>query len=179
MIIATSCIDSKEWGSKSHKVFGTTIHELAHAAHWNMDKNSYNNLVWDGYVSDAILNDQNPGDVRTLETWATTVEIIFALDRYKNKFSQPSYEYYYQNWQARTIAENNFYTSAGYDMIDNANQRSLYGLAYPSDRVNGYTVKQLEQALRGATSWNTWKNNIKGGSSNPTSVYLDELFSNW
>ncbi|MFV0379083.1 MAG: hypothetical protein ACK5JD_17470 [Mangrovibacterium sp.] len=144
-----------------------------------MDKNSYNNLVWDGYISDAILNDQNPGDVRTLETWATTVEIIFALDRYKNKFSQPGYEYLNHNFQFLKTTANRFYTSAGFDMIDVINQRSLYGADYPIDRVSGYTVVQLENGLKGAKSWNEWRDNIKARNNNPTESSVDELFNNW
>ena len=172
-------IHIKEWGEDSQQVFGTTIHELAHAAHWSMDRNAYNNLVWDGYISDAVFNNQNRGDVRTLETWATTVEILFALNRYRDMFNQPNYKYNLENFQFRKISDNNFYTSAGYDMIDNINQRSVYGSAYPLDRVNGYTVKQLEDGLRGAKSWTEWRNNIKARSNNSTESFVDQLFNNW
>ena len=175
-------IHIKEWGEKSQQVFGTTIHELAHAAHWNLDRSAYNNLVWDGYISDEVFNNAHPGDVRTLETWATTVEILFALNRYKDMFNQPNYEYNHRNFQRRTIngcGSCNFYTSAGYDMIDNINQRSVYGSAFPLDRVRGYTVKQLEDGLRGAKSWTEWRNNIKARSNNSTENFIDELFNNW
>jgi hypothetical protein len=175
-------IHIKQWGEESQQVFWTTIHELAHAAHWAMDRNSYNNLVWDGYISDEVFNNAHPGDVRTLETWATTVEILFAINRYKDKFGQPNYEYYFKNWQKRTINATNFYTSAGYDMIDNINQRfdiSPPSSLRPIDRVYGYTVKQLEDGLRGATSWHGWRNNIKASTNNPTENFVDELFNNW
>lgn len=178
-------IHIKEWGEESQQVFGTTIHELAHAAHWNLDKNAYNNLVWDGYISDEVFNNAHPGDVRTLETWATTVEIMFALKRYRDFFNQPSYEYGkrggvpIRNFQLQRKADENFYTSAGFDMIDNINQRNLYGSAYPIDRVSGYTIKQLENGLRGTKSWKQWRDNIKNKYSNPTEQYLDELFNNW
>jgi len=36
----------KEWGSPTDEVFGTTIHELAHAAHREVDRFAYNSLVW-------------------------------------------------------------------------------------------------------------------------------------
>ena len=46
-------------------------------------------------------------------------------------------------------------------MIDNLNQEEVYGVNYPKDRVKGYSIKQLENGLKGARSWNQWKNNIK------------------
>lgn len=175
-------IHIKEWGEESQQVFGTTIHELAHAAHWNLDKNAYNNLVWDGYISDEVFNNAHPGDVRTLETWATTVEIMFALKRYRDHFNNLEYEYNFNNFQKRTIngcGSCNFYTSLGVDMIDNINQRNIYGLSYPKDRVKNYTIKQLENGLKGARSWTQWRNNIKAKTNNPTEGYVNELINNW
>ena len=68
----------------------------------------------------------------------------------------------------------------GYNLIDNFNQRSVYGSLYPQDRVSGYTIKQIENSLRNTNSWNEWKEHIKEQyPSNPENVYLDELFNNW
>jgi hypothetical protein len=53
-----------------------------------------------------------------LETWATTVEILFALNRYRDMFNQPDYEYEYRNRQDLPINAQPYYTSAGYDLID-------------------------------------------------------------
>lgn len=124
---------------------------------------------------------------RLLETWATTVEIMFAIERYRDLYNQPDYEYEKKydgipntgNSQYQTIAEENHYTSAGYDMIDNFNQRSDYGNAYPADRVSGYSITQLENALINAKSWWQWKDNIKNHYNNPSEQYLNELFNNW
>ena len=68
----------------------------------------------------------------------------------------------------------------GYDLIDNFNQRSIYGSLYPQDRVSGYTIKQIENSLKNTTSWGEWKEHIKQQNpSNPTNIYIDELFNNW
>ncbi|HAO27882.1 MAG TPA: hypothetical protein DCQ68_09770 [Chryseobacterium indologenes] len=83
------------------------------------------------------------------------------------------------NFQNRTISAENHYTSGGYDMIDGQNQSIMYGVGYPVDRVTGYTAPQLEQALKGSTNWYQWRDKIKNSYSNPTKIYLDELFSNW
>ena len=49
----------------------------------------------------------------------------------------------------------------------------------PVDRVSGYTIKQLESSLYGATNWNAWRDNIKNQHTNATSGNVDELFANW
>ena len=189
-------ISLRAWGGASELVFGTTIHELAHAAHREVDGAAYNNIVWDAYTSPCAtppllecnesLGPTANNNRRLLETWATTVEIAFALDRYKRHFNQPNYEYRKGtttnsgNKQKQIIeADYNHYTSAGYDMIDNFNQREYFGSDYPIDRVSGYTIKQLEDALRGARSWTQWRDNIKSRYNNSTEEYLDELFNNW
>jgi hypothetical protein len=67
-------------------------------------------------------------------------------------------------------------------MIDDENQRAdtRGNINYTQDRVKGYTINQLENAMINATSWNEWKENIKSKyPSNPTRIYLDELFANW
>ena len=184
-------ISLQAWGDPSDQVYGTTIHELAHAAHREVDGGAYNNVVFDAYTSPCAPSAEscdNPGPTgknnrRLLETWASTVEIVFVLKRYKDYFNQPNYMYGDDlNYQQRYIissGRNNSYTSGGYDMIDTVNQRNLYGSSYPIDRVSGYTIKQLENALVGAKSWWQWRDNIKSKYSNPTEIYLDELFNNW
>ncbi len=64
-------------------------------------------------------------------------------------------------------------------MIDTLNQ-IVYGSGMPNDRVEGYTLYQLEQALTGnLQSWFGWRNNIKSMYSNPTEQYIDYIFSEY
>lgn len=186
-------ISIQVWGDSNDNVFGTTIHELAHAAHREVDKSAYNNIVWDAYTSPCAPSAEScdhPGPTgasarRTLETWATTVEILFALNRYRDMFNQPDYEYYFKNRQDLHVNSQPFYTSLGYDLIDTINQRTDkdYGngsVLYPIDRVNGYTIKQIENSLKNTNSWGEWKEHIKQQNpNNPTNQYIDELFNNW
>lgn len=181
-------ISLQAWGETSDKVFGTTIHELAHAAHREIDKSAYNSLVWKAYTSPCAPSAEsceNPGPTassarRVIETWATAVELVFTIYRYKNKFNQPSYKYNHENKQGLTTHSQPYYTSAGYDLMDNLNQRNLYGNSYPIDRVNGYSIKQLENSLKKTKSWGELKERIKiQDPNNPTKQYIDELFNNW
>ena len=42
-------------------------------------------------------------------------------------------------------------------MIDNENQSISVGTSGPIDRVSGYTIRQLENVLRGSDIWGEWK----------------------
>ena len=180
-------ISLMEWGSGSDKVYGTIVHELAHAAHREVDKNAYNAVVWDAWSGPCTsfngcenLGPTGKNRRRLLETWASAVEVTFVLHRYRNRFNRPNYNYDNEvNLQFQRTLDKPYYTSAGYDMIDDINQRDIYGILYPIDRVRGYTIKQLEGALVGAKSWNQWRDNIKNRYNNATENYLDELFNNW
>lgn len=174
----------KQWGSAADKIYGTTIHELTHASHSVLDRINYDLLVKDAFFGDfsAAIRNRNR---RLLETWPTTVEIVMTVERYRTKFGDSSYEYgntngfFYRNMKRKTILEDNLYTSCGFDMIDNMNQRDSFGNTYPIDNVSGYTIRQLQFAMVGASSWHEWRDNIKNRYDNPTEIYLDELFNNW
>jgi len=179
----------KEWGSPTDEVFGTTIHELAHAAHREVDRFAYNSLVWKGYTTPCAPSAEScdhPGPTgadarRLMETWASTVEHFIVRERYENFYNVQNFNYTNgRNYlQFQTIAQNNFYTSCGIDMMDNFNQRIEYDWRFPIDRVNGYTINQLENALSNATTWNTWRDNLINNEANNTEQFLDELFANW
>lgn len=179
-------IHIKAWTRSSDRIYGTTVHELAHAAHSIVDRGSYDNIVRDAYIIPWQGGTVKNNNRRLLETWAKTVEIVFALKRYRDDAGNPAYAHFTQddgfnlnNYQRVRIADENHYTSGGYDMIDDFNQRAEYSSSYPIDRVENYTLKQLEDALVGAKSWNQWRDNIKSKYSNSTEIHLDELFNNW
>lgn len=185
----------KKWGDPSDEVYGTTIHELAHAAHWNLDPNSYSNIVWDAYTNvfftPPVFNANSPmgptahNNRRLLETWATTIETLFTRRRYLDQFSVAGYTYNDNNFQDQFILDDIHYTSAGIDMLEGnyglpVNNQGLFNPARPIDRVNGYTINQLEDALIDASSWWEWRNRIFNVDiNNPTRQNLNELFNNW
>ncbi|MHB0756917.1 hypothetical protein [Polaribacter sp. M15] len=171
-----SDISLKAWGDPSDLVYGTTIHELAHAAHRNVDSRAYNSLVWKGYTGPCVeqygsLGISNTCDEpysvgasarRVMETWATTVEIVLTNLRYKSYLRDYDFEYGLWNSTSTNNRQNfplesqPYYTSLGYDLIDNVNQRtdithSFIG-TYAQDRVFGYTIKQIENSLKNTNS---------------------------
>ena len=76
-----------------------------------------------------------------------------------------------------TSGQNTDYTPIVIDMIDTRNQFSESS-SRPNDRVSGYTLGQLEDALPGTLgSWWVWRNNIRSQYSNPAEGdELDYLF---
>ncbi len=47
-------------------------------------------------------------------------------------------------------------------------------------KKNGYTLVQIQTALRGSRSWNEWRDNLFNQvPENGTRNNLNELFSNW
>ncbi len=180
-------ISIQEWGSRSDNVFATTIHELAHAAHKELDNTAYNSLAYKAYTLPCVSPGgcDSPGPTgqsarRVMETWATTVEIVLTNLRYKSYlgFSVYSYPWNLQSF-SDTIESQPFYTSVGFDLIDSFNQ-GVFGSAYVQDNVTGYTINQVENSLRNTNSWGEWREHMKEQNpSNPTNVNIDELFNNW
>nr|WP_314490423.1 hypothetical protein [uncultured Chryseobacterium sp.] len=175
-------IHIKDYGKSSDQVYGTTIHELSHALHSVKDRFSYDNIVRDSFL--AFNSQVRKRNRRLLESWPTAVEILMTLERYRVRYNLQNYSVYqnldYRNYQNRSIAIENLYTSGIYDMTDIVNQRASFGNTFPIDRVNGYTIKELENALPGARYWNDYRDKVKAMYPNKaTRPFVDELFANW
>lgn len=137
------------FGKSSSQTYATTIHELAHASHWNFQRINHN-------FSKKIL----------AESWARGVE--WELTR----MVYPVYKYL---GRERKTGD---YTLAVADMIDDRNNEyTNNGYTDKRDRVSGYTIRQLEDALKGINTWNGWRNNIKNKYNNSSEEHLNTLFS--
>ena len=146
-------------GGITKSLYGTVIHELAHAAHWNMGRRDYNRA-----------------DIVVAESWANGVEWELTRMVYST----------YVPWYNRLA-----YTGIVQDMIDGTKTTTsssyyesrskpfVYSEKSYSDKVSGYTIRQLEDALRGKRTWNDWRDNIKNKYNNGTENHLDAAFSFW
>jgi len=150
----------------SRDVFGTTIHELAHVAHWGM-----------GYSTGQYVLDALTSDPKLPESWAVGVEWQVTNDVYA-KDSYGVYESHYQQQTINNIKNAKGYTPLVIDLIDNENQKEVKrNSAYPDDKVSGYTLSQLEKALPSSLgSWWRWRTKIKEKYKNPTEEHVDYLF---
>ena len=182
----------RTFNKRADRVYAVTTHELAHAAHWDMDRSTFGLLVTGAYIGKLKSSEA------VIESWANGVEWQFAMERYRNTFNLTGYEYYSDVWirgfsngnyQAqRLLGFNQFdweltYTSIVVDMIDNDNQRNTRGhggsAAYPQDQVAGYTISQIEQSLKGSGTWQIWRNQMISKHNNATKGFVGELFTNW
>ncbi|SFH34768.1 hypothetical protein [Pedobacter insulae] len=143
----------------SMDTYATTIHELAHAVHWDMSDR----------VVGAALTNYGLTELRVCETWARGVQWVLT------KMEYPEYV---------GGAPSADYTNIVIDMIDDEvptypNPGSNRGHNGALDQVEGYSIVQIQNALCNQTSWNGWKNNIKNLYINGTENNLDALFTNW
>lgn len=142
----------------SRDIYATTIHELAHASHWNMDQSNYNSgnrIVLESWargvereLTRQIYSSYNPHYSRLRYTGV----VHDMIDGYKKRHSS----YYWTEDNAWVVSYKNYY-----------------------DQVSGYTIRQIEDALYGEKYWNNWKNNIKNSYNNATENNLDASFSYW
>ena len=153
-----SAIKIKKYGRTSDKVYATTIHEIAHASHWNMDSYSYNRM---NDCSETILGQYCSGDPVVRESWANGVE--WELTRIV-----------YLNYLGGTTIRPK-YAQVVVDMIDGPTDSNNGSL----DNVTGYTIRQIEDALDGQRTWDGWRDNIKSRYNNGTRDNLDALFDYW
>ncbi|SEQ08485.1 hypothetical protein SAMN05444005_10633 [Flavobacterium urocaniciphilum] len=134
----------------SCNTYATTIHELAHASHFNMKKTDFRD-------SEKIVK----------ESWARGVE--WELTR----MTYPTYTAWFGRKKGGSTEPSSFYTGVVPDMIDGISSSSSY------DQVSGYTIRQIEDALQGKRNWNIWRDNIKNLHNNATENNLDALFDYW
>lgn len=115
--------------------FATTIHEMAHAAHW-----------------DEVGNVNYALTTKLLkESWAVFVAYLITKDKYPD-FKNKRLDYSYQNYDISTIKGTSFegiYTPMLIDLYDSDNQREKKNndTSYPIDRVSGYSVEQIQRTL--------------------------------
>ena len=134
------------------QIYATTIHELAHASHWNMTE------YW--YLASAA---------KVKESWARGVEWELTRMVYPT-YRGGSATSTYTPIVTDMIDPN--YTSESKD--DNLN------VGLWNDNVTGYTIRQIEDALVGSRTWGDWRRSIKNSPYyNPTRHHLDALFDNW
>jgi len=135
-------------------IYGTTIHEIAHASHWKMDQDNYNCQYDCGPWIPCC-----DGDLKVSESWARGVQWALTRMVYPTNIMENYPDYDFRN-----------YTGVVQDMLDGIEDY---------DQVSGYTIRQIEDALIGQKTWNGWKNNIKNKYTNDTENNLDALFDYW
>ena len=163
------CIEPGE--ELSDDIYGTTIHELAHSAHYKKNP-------------DAVLWNALTGR-RLTESWAEGVEYFFTTQKYRRLTDNDDFEYNNGNQDKRVDESRDkndpIYTSLVIDLMDDSNQRDNYNgdTRYPDDDVHGYTINEIERAVMGAGNFTKLKHNLLNWYDNPTEHHLHKLFNSW
>lgn len=150
----------------SVQTYATTIHELAHASHWSMSSWHYNRM---NDCDDIPLGVMCSGDSEVAESWARGVEWeltrMIYIDYRGGATNRPKY--------TQVVVDMIDYPPKSNIDINNGSER------LNEDNVEGYTIRQLEDALIGELKWDGWKNKIKKLYNNDTEENLDALFRFW
>lgn len=137
----------------SAKIFGTTVHELAHAVHHHRDRSSFHHC-------DDIVK----------ETWTRGVQWYLVTQRYGPTIAASSVQF-----------GRNKYTGLVRDLIDGvfSEKKSAEGKDY-YDNVKGFEIKQIEDIIVGGRvhTWEGLRSAVKKKYNGKDSD-IDALFSAW
>lgn len=107
------------------------------------------------------------------ESWAMGVELELTRMVYKS-YHYPYSRLDYTGVVQDMIDEKDTTVSHSHSAYETNNSTKIY-----VDQVNGYTIRQIEDALKGQKTWNGWRDNIKNRYSNGTEKHLDAAFAYW
>ncbi len=146
----------------SERLYNTTLHELAHASHWEFRKGDWDN----GRTEDKLQ-----------ESWAIGVAWSLTRLRYPNHNWWANVDF---DWMTSpSPAGDNQYTPLIIDLMDNTNQ-GVTGNTRPFDRVSGYTIAQIEAVVSNSSNIQNLRDNLRNRyPNNPTRGFLDELFEQY
>lgn len=146
-------------GGTCRNIYATTIHELAHASHWELRQSNWND---------------NNTQSKVKGSWARGVQWALGSLRY------PGY-------RGGAIIRPD-YTQLVVDLIDARAPFNPFGFVedinegsenITQDDITGYTIKQIEDILGATSTWEEWENNIRNTYENPTEDLLRALFTHW
>jgi hypothetical protein len=157
----------------SDGIYATTVHELTHKGHQNLDRGMFS--VFSVSSKDRLI---------LKESWAEGVETVVTNDRYFGltafyNSTQPGDNGRWNSFRQILVAENmNEYTPIVDDLIDTFNQ-GLADPARPFDNVSGFTLNQIQGALNNSRNPNDWFNALKNlnvVNQNDLEILFDYVF---
>nr|WP_297919024.1 hypothetical protein [uncultured Allomuricauda sp.] len=118
-----------------------------------------------------------------MESWAEGVETVVTNDRYDRfdnsyfRDTRTDYDGWNLDKQEESPDKMDEYTPIVIDLIDVHNQNTVDD-NYPNDEVNGYTLRQIQDALNQSRSFSTWRNKLNANRPLGVTTYeLTEIFS--
>lgn len=164
----------------SDGIYATTVHELTHSGHRKKDPGMF-----------SIFESTSKTRLLMIESWAEGVETILTNQRYTTMYALNGHGTYRgttrgthnltQGWNGKRqldlVATMNKYTPLVIDLVDNVNQNTLNTLNnLPIDRVSGYTLNQIQGALKDSRTISDWRNKLVNNYNNSTEGFVDDVF---
>lgn len=133
-----------------------TLHELAHAAHWEIFDDSFDDI-----------------DLIVKESWAVAIAEKLIQSKYPGfiRFG----DFTYGDLLAAGGESTPLYTSIFIDLEDDFNQ-GVMDMLKPFDVVEGYTLSQIESLLDSCEDFNCIQQGLLNDFDNPTEVSVPYLF---
>lgn len=147
----------------SRAIFGTTIHEIAHASHWKLGFTTYH------YAGSAESR-------KLAESWAQAVGWRITRDVYGPNNAFPWNDFDALQLNNLAANQNSAYTPVFIDMMDDFDQSSQ-GFDRPNDIENRYNISQLEGFLQiEPTNWYGYRNLVQNSFPFPNETIGDALW---
>jgi len=166
----------------SDRIYGTVVHEMTHASHYRLDRSFFIN--WPSCERIGPIG----------ESWAEGAETILTNHRYnelsssyvstqaqiRNALLIAGLTNHNDDMQTLTVNQIDEYSPIVVDLIDNRNQNAtgFWGGVQPIDNVSGYTLSEIQSALKYSRGIHGWKERIKNINGDDDDE-IEELFNEY
>ncbi len=159
----------------AQRTIRTTLHELGHASHYNLDGCCFSNNAF---------HEQGPNNEDQIlkESWAMYVEhhlVKGFFPSYNGDFSQ-GLTFGKMNQGFSQGGREGKYTSLFFDLVDTKDQSENGNLSnFPKDQVYGYTTNQMQEALKGTSSLQEFHDKLYHRYYNSSEQHLQTLIDSY
>ena len=154
-------LDGSVTYANSERLLNVVSHELAHASHWELRKNKWNN---------------NKTEDKLIESWA--MGVAWKLTR-KVYFNHNHYAFMTFDDMKNDEFGKNQYTPIIIDLLDNLNQGGCCSKTLPIDEISGYTIKNIEDVLKDCETLSDLKDQLKNKYQIINQSKLDYFFNQY
>ena len=158
-------------GQNEALLYHLVMHEIAHWSHYRLinNHNDYHHSIRDIDMRRRIY-----------ESWGQGVAWYFTKQQYPNFYGgaiDDRYTRLVPDMIDRDAIRYSIVWTPNFTWIRHCESNNFNILGKCGDWVHGYTLDQIEETLRYARSWNSWRDEIIRRYNNPTEIYLYNLFN--
>ncbi|CAM1345442.1 hypothetical protein [Tenacibaculum amylolyticum] len=169
------------------RIHGTIYRALYHYHYGNI-KNLRRPIYGSNTIGIIEISDYNTVPNNTSELYAETINSIVRIvhadmnpNIYNNISAKMSLSWAKGvEWELTRMVYPNYQATYNNDNITGIVQDMIDPIQQPYDKVAGYTIRQLEDAINGQTTWRGWRDAIINSYNNPYELNLHNYqFTVW